>query len=253
MNSDKVLWIPIGKLTGTRQARVLTYPRLDVKLEKLRIGELAGLGVEKLGFSGRILIDGVPVLGKGCVGVVANAIVGDELAALKIRRVDADRPSMQTEARLLRLANAVGVGPQLLSFSQNFLAMKLFQGLPLFRWAETSKSRARVRDVLAELLQTCFKLDAIGLDHGELSHAPRNVLVSQVDEPCVVDFESASTTRRVANVTSLLQYFLFGDIARRLQTPKLFTKRREVVKSLGEYKREISVENFQTILGILRL
>jgi putative serine/threonine protein kinase len=131
--------------------------------------------------------------------------------------------------------------------------MKLFPGLPLFRWAETSKSRTRAKGVLADLLSACFRLDAIGLDHGELSHAPKNVLVSLAGEPCIVDFESASTTRRVANVTSLLQYFLFGSISKKLGTPMLSRKRKEVVRALGVYKRDTNVENFQTILEILRL
>ena len=111
------------------------------------------MGVSAMGFKGHTLIDGVPVLGKGCVGIVTQAIVGGELAAVKIRRLDADRPSMQEEARLLRLANAVGVGPQLMSATRNFLVMKLFPGVPLFRWAENGNpTRAEVKRVLGSLL-----------------------------------------------------------------------------------------------------
>jgi len=96
-------------------------------------------------------------------------------------------------------------------------------------------------------------LDSIGLDHGELSHAPKNVLVAKSGHPCIVDFESASTARRVANVTSLLQYFLFGRVSRTLHASRVFPDKRNIVKALGVYKREGSVENFQCVLDALGL
>jgi putative serine/threonine protein kinase len=110
-----------------------------------------------------------------------------------------------------------------------------------------------VKQVLEGLLSSCFRLDAIGLDHGELSHAPKNVLVDEKGEACIVDFESASTVRRVANVTSLLQYFLFGRISRAIRVSKIFPKRASILKTLTEYKQEPSVENFQSILAALGL
>jgi putative serine/threonine protein kinase len=133
--------------------------------------------------------------------------------------------------------------------------MEFFEGAPLFRWAEgqTAGNTQATREVLEDLLWSCFRLDAIGLDHGELSHAPKNVLVNGTGKACIVDFESASTIRRVANVTSLLQYFMFGRISKGIQASKIFPKKRTVLKTLGTYKREPSVENFRSILQVLRL
>jgi putative serine/threonine protein kinase len=217
-----------------------------------RVRELSEMGISALRFRGVTQIGGIPVLGKGCVGVVTQAYLEGKLIALKIRRLDADRPSMNDEARLLRLANSVNVGPRLISATKNFLVMELFQGIPLFRWAEGSRISGRVvRELVTRLLTSCFMLDSIGLDHGELSHAPRNVLVNRFGHPCIVDFESASTARRVANVTSLLQYFLFGRVSKTLHASQIFPARRNIVKALREYKDEGSVENFESVLGSL--
>jgi len=154
------------------------------------VRELCAAGVTSLRFSGSTLIDGVPVLGKGCVGIVTLAELDGITVALKIRRDDADRPSMTNEGRLLRLANSVNVGPHLITATRNFLAMEVFNGLPLFKWAETrpASNMRGVKEVLETLLYSCFRLDAVGLDHGELSHAPKNVLVSPRGEGCIVDF-----------------------------------------------------------------
>jgi putative serine/threonine protein kinase len=246
--------IPLHGLLRSRYSHILTYPGTDPEEAKARVTELSGIGISALGFRGVTQIGGIPVLGKGCVGVVTQARLEGKLVALKIRRLDADRPSMKDEARLLRLANSVSVGPRLISATQNFLAMDLFRGTPLFRWAESSRTgRSVVRKLVKRLLTCCFMLDSIGLDHGELSHAPKNVLVDRVGQPCIVDFESASTARRVANVTSLLQYFLFGRLSKTLHASQIFPDKRNIVKALGEYKHDGSVEYFQSVLGALGL
>ncbi len=251
---DKPLEIAINKLVGTAYSRILTYPRSDPNEAVSRVRELSAAGVTALRFSGVTLIDGIPVLGKGCVGVVTQGILDGEPIALKIRRLDADRTTMKDEGRLLRLANSVNVGPRLILATKNLLVMELFKGIPLFRWVENSGARkGRVKQVLSELLKACFRLDAIGLDHGELSHAPKNVLVSQSSEPCIVDFESASTARRVANVTAILQYFLFGRVSIAVHASRIFPGKRRILRTLTQYKQDGSVESFDRILSLLDL
>ncbi len=240
-------------LLGTKYSRFITYPLKEAEDEAhSRVQELSSIGVTKLRFAGSTLVDGIPVLGKGTVGLVVQATLDKIPVALKIRRMDADRPSFYEEGRLLRLANSVDVGPRLITVTRNFLLMELINGLPLFRWVEQKNSRSQVRLLLRGLLQDCFKLDVIGLDHGELSHAPRNVLVNANGKGCIVDFESASTSRRVANVTSLIQYFLFGQFASKLEA-RLYRSRRAVLKMLTEYKQDGSVESFQSIIETLSL
>jgi putative serine/threonine protein kinase len=250
----EILEIPLRKLPTGKYSQVLTYPSSNVEEAKSRIEELSQMGISSLRFGGPTKIGGIPVLGKGCVGVVIQARLGRKLVALKIRRLDADRPTMFYESRLLRMANSVDVGPPLIAATKNFLAMKSINGIPLYKWAENlHPSKGMVKGVVEQLLWDCFKLDSIGLDHGELSHAPKNVLVSKTGRPCIVDFESASTGRHVANVSSILQYFMFGRIAKSLSTSQIFPNRRRVVRILSEYKNEGSVESFETLLGAVGL
>ena len=251
---DRNREIKLKELPGTRYARILTYPISDPHLTDARMKELAAIGVTAICFNGPTLIEGVPVLGKGCVGIVAQAIIDGVPVALKMRRADADRSSMGEEARLLRLANAVNVGPRLLTATRNLIAMELVVGTPLFRWAETLGVRQiTVKHVMSHLLDACFRLDSVGLDHGELSHAPRNVLIGNDAEPCIVDFESASMVRRVANVTSLLQYFLFGSLSKTLHSSKIFPAKKKILHALSEYKQEGSIRSYERVLQTLKL
>jgi putative serine/threonine protein kinase len=250
----KVTEVPVQKLLGTRYSRFLTFPIRDELQARARVEELSAAGITSIRFIGSTLIDGLPILGKGCVGIVTQAQLDGMPVALKIRRNDGDRLSMMNEARLLRLANSIDVGPRLVVATRDFLAMQLFKGLPLYKWAQKKPVRRElVKQVLSDLLHSCFRLDAIGLDHGELSHAPKNVLVSATGVPCIVDFESASTTRHVANVTSLVQYFLFGQLSWKINASRLFPKKKHVLSVLADYKRESSVENFRAVLSALGL
>jgi len=251
---DKVRTIPLSVIRETRYSRVVNYPAQDGTEADARLRELAAIGVTAIRFAGPTLLEGLEILGKGCVGLVTQAICDEQLVALKIRRADADRPSMDEEARLLRVANSVGVGPELVSATRNFLVMEMFDGLPLFKWANgPRKGRRLLRQVLSNLLGSCFKLDAVGLDHGELSHAPRNVLVGANGGTCIVDFESASTARRVANVTSLLQYFLFGSISHALETQRMFPRKQDILRALARYKHSGSLESYLQLVRELGL
>lgn len=244
--------LQLATILGTRYSRFITYPSRAEDEARSRVEELSSIGISNIRFVGSTLVDGIPVLGKGCVGIVVHATLDRVPVALKVRRMDADRPSLFEEGRLLRLANSVDVGPRLFAVTRNFLVMELIDGLPLFRWVDRPGKRSHVMGVLSGLLQDCFRLDAIGLDHGELSHAPRNVLVDSRGKGCIVDFESASTSRRPSNVTSLIQYFLFGQLARKFES-RLYKNRRSVLRTLSEYKQDGSVSNFHSILEILGL
>lgn len=243
------------KLDVARWSKVLCFPRVDEAELARRVEELERLGVEELIEEGDVLIDGVRVLGKGCVGVVVAAKVRGVKAALKVRRVDADRPTLTGEARLLEAANSVGVGPRLLGATDNLLASEFIEGLTLDRWLMAGPKPSEVREVALKALRQCYELDRIGLDHGELSRADRHVIVRGLD-PVIVDFESASMNRRPSNVTSMAQYLFIGGWAAKRVAEILGLDegfRRRALGLLREYKRRGTRGSFEELLRGLEL
>jgi putative serine/threonine protein kinase len=212
---------------------------------------LKQLGVEALEFSGKTRIAGISVLGKGTVGIILKGILKGANVAVKIRRTDARRRDMTHEADMLAKANTAKIGPKLLGVSRNVLAMQLIQGSRLGEWIVKKKpTRMQVRHLLADILLQAYRLDSMGLDHGELSRAPKNVIVGIRMRPWIVDFESASTVRRAKNVTSLVQYFMFGNISKNL--PWLVRKRRSLLTTVRDYKEAHNERNFEAILTALQ-
>jgi len=244
--------VSLQRLSEPKHCKILCYPRCEQEEVDRRLKELERLGVKAMEFTGEKRIFEVPVLGKGCVGIVVVAYTHSGKAALKIRRVDADRKAMSHEGEMLRIANAIDVGPKLFEISENFLLMDLIEGTHFPQWIESlreKEAQSHVRLVLKDVLEQCYRLDEAGLDHGELSNAPKHILVDADDLAYLVDFETASIKRRVSNVTSVCQYlFLGSQIAETVKEKLGKVEEKELIKALRDYKLERKRENFQKLL-----
>jgi putative serine/threonine protein kinase len=244
--------VSLKVLSERKHCKVLCYPRFEQEELERRLKELERLGVQALEFTGEKRVFDVPVLGKGCVGIVVVAYTNSGRAALKIRRVDADRKGMFHEGEMLKRANAIDVGPKLLEISENFLLMELVEGTHLPEWIESLGERevqSHVRLVLKDILEQCYRLDEAGLDHGELSNAPKHIIVDADHRPFLVDFETASINRKVSNVTSVCQYlFLGSQIADKVKEKLGEVDEKQLINALRTYKRERTKENFEKLL-----
>ena len=161
------------------------------------------------------------------------------------------------EGKMLKIANTTNVGPKLFGISENFLLMQLIEGNHFPEWIETledKRGQLRLRMVLKDVLGQCYRLDEAGLDHGELSKAPKHILVDIHDQPFLVDFETSSTSRRVSNVTSVCQYlFLGSQVAPKVKEKWEKIDEKELVRVLRAYKGERTRENFEEILEKTKL
>jgi putative serine/threonine protein kinase len=242
--------VPTENLNAEPYASILCYPRASEAELRHRLEELRVLGVSAVEFSGRSSAFDIPVLGKGFVGVVVTAHLDGQRAALKIRRVDADRPSLQHEAEMLTKANIVAVGPRLISTSKNFLLMQLIDGDPLPLWLATHTAREEMRKVLTDILEQCWRLDKAGLDHGELSKAPKHLIVDMTGKPWIVDFETASDARKPANVAAACHYLFIGAVGTVVSKVLGERNRTELIEALRLYKKARTRENFDRVQRI---
>lgn len=238
-------------------ASVLCYPKYDSEETTERIKQLKRLGVKAIYFTGKKRAFDIPVLGRGHVGIVVVASTKTGQAALKIRRLDADRKEMQREAEMLARANSVEIGPRLIAMERDFLLMEFVDGALLPDWVANIKGRSarkRICSVLHDILEQCYRLDHVGLDHGELSRAPRHIIIDTLDKPHIVDFETASIMRRTSNVTSIAQYlFMKSQLARILRRRLGDISQEVLIVALRRYKHDLARQSFEAILQVCRL
>lgn len=243
--------IPLAEVLQSPHQRLLAYP--DDRVGCDRISALSDLGITAIYDWGPKQIQGWHCLGLGYCGLVLLVQCQGQQIALKVRRTDASRPSFAQEASMLTLANTHQVGPQLLGNSPNFLLMDHVVGQPLLAWLQSAPAltRTTLKAQLIQLLWQAFQLDQAGLDHGNLRCVTAHSIVT-TQGPVLLDFSSASTTRRPANVTSLTQGLFWGTTVASLLVPHWFRPNKQhCIEKLRHYKRHPTKENFHRLLNLL--
>ncbi|HJU94598.1 MAG TPA: hypothetical protein VJ643_01070 [Nitrososphaera sp.] len=238
-------------IRSPRLVPVISYPRFSETEYKDRIIEMDSLGITSIILDGKTIVNGARIAGKGCVGIVVKAKAGNKVCALKIRRTDADRKTMDSEVSFHKIANSVCIGPRLEGYTKNLIAMEFVTGQSIIDWVVGNKAtKSKISTLVAAILEQCFSLDVAGLDHGELSRLTRHVIVS--DKPYIIDFESASTTRKTCNVTAAAQsLLLYGIIANKVKRIRGNTDKEKVIQALRTYKHIHTRSNFDALLGSL--
>ncbi len=261
--------VRLAQLTKKEHGSVLCYPGTDLKTFSSRVKQLRQLGVKELILEGDSKIGKYGVLGKGCVSVAVRAVLKNEpqVVALKIRRADANRPSMQKDFELQRLANSFGVAPRAIAASRDFFAMEYVDSIKIGKWFKRLKTRTpkrEVRKMIRNILTQCYLLDIHKLDHGELSNPSKHVLIRKntpEPETVIIDYESASTNRRCSNVTSVAQFLLLGGrqgakVGKILGIDQEVAKQSRISQRLIEllrgYKEAPSQESFERVMSFIK-
>ena len=243
-------------LTKTPYIQVLTYPRISLKDARARVRQLRTLAVEELVFEGPSKVGRLGILGLGTVGIVVKARRGGRLFALKLRRTDANRPTMDDEVGLATMANRVGVGPEVFAHTRDAILMELLEPQEIYEWLRALRGegkRATVRALIHSLLNQCRTLDIMGIDHGQLSNLRKHAVVAD-GKPWIIDFESASRGRKPRNVTTATQYlFVGGALSPSLRRALGVRDTGKLKEVLAEYKRELSDYAYSKVLDALKL
>ena len=246
----------LDQLTRTPFIQVLTYPRISLTAARSRIRQLERLGVEELVFEGHAKVGRLGILGLGTVGIVVRARTGDDVRALKIRRTDANRPSMEREARIASMANRLGIGPTVYGHTSDLILMKLLVYTELEEWLRGLRGqgmRPSVRMMAHSILNQCRKLDLMGIDHGQLSNLRKHAVVAE-GVPWIIDYESAGTSRKPKNVTTAAQYlFIGGRVSPRVRRMLGIKDTSGALKLLSQYKADTSDYTYSKLLEALKL
>ena len=251
----KQSFVKISKITEPPYSDIWVYPKGTKAQIKSRIKELDSLDVESISFQGELQVGTISILGKGYVGIVVLGKIGRKKVAVKIRRGDSPRKNLKREAELLKITNQSNIGPKLVGFSKNFLVMEYLEGKKIGDLVVSLKkkgSSSQLKPVIKKVLEDCYSLDRIGLDHGELSNITKHVIVGR--KITVIDFESSSTDRKVSNVTSATQALYIGSgISKIVGCIYKIPKKEKMISVLRKYKQEQTRDSFERLLDILKL
>lgn len=198
--------------------RFICYPLLCYSCCKDRINELRDLNIEVLYSFGKTCLDqDVYVLGKGHSAVVVLARhIKYGIVALKVRRTDSKRFSMEWEARVLDKVQVTGFAPKLYGWSLNFLVREYIDGCTFEELLDRYRgNRDKVKAAFRSLLRAALAMDLAGVDLVEVSNPLKQVvyLCCDPEKPFFIDFESARFSVKPLNVTKIVS-FIVGRLSK---------------------------------------
>jgi len=133
--------------------------------------------------------------------------------------------------------------------------MEYLDGKKIFDWIKELNGKGRtskLKSTVKKVLEDCYNLDEIGLDHGELSRITKHVIVGR--KTTLIDFESSSTKRRVSNVTSATQGIFIGSgIVNEIKKIYKIPSKEKIIEALRIYKKEQTRKSFENVLTVLKL
>jgi len=148
---------------------------------------------------------------KGWRGIVRKEMRKGRAVCIKSPRGKIKGAGLENEWNALRKANKREIGPKAIEFSEGKLMMEFAEGKEFRDWIGTASSE-EIRKAVPEILRQGRELDKIGLDHGQLSWAPKHIIIG--DKVTLIDFDRASEKRQANNLTSLIGFLMLNPKGR---------------------------------------
>ncbi len=211
--------------------------------------ELRRAGVECVYSYGNREIGKFKVLGVGFRGVVFLAKWNGVDVAVKVPRTDS-MYDMRKEASLQR--RAFPVAPKVYAFSKHYIIME-FVPYPDVSDVLDLSNINKLRKVIKMILEAGRLLDIKGIDHGELVRPWKHVRVGD-KEVKILDYGSASDTRKPSNVTALASGLLLKPSPPAARIAEVLgINKADLIEALRSYKKNPNEENFKRVLTAARL
>ena len=188
----------------------LCYPfhrGCDDRIISGRLGFLSLRGVRYLIESGKDIM-GFRVLGKGYSSIIVKALHrSGDVIAVKIRRLDSRRGSLELEGMVLDYLQPLHIVPRIYFWGKDVIGMEYIECESvveyLKRMAETSLKK--FIKVLVKMFSNLYILDLFQIDHGELNR-PHGHMFWCGDHLKIIDWESARYRVNPHNLTMFASY-----------------------------------------------
>jgi putative serine/threonine protein kinase len=224
----------------------ICFPRPETTFCNKLIDTLTRHGVTHYINKGNLRIGKLMLLGKGWASNVFLALMGERIVAIKALRPGSRRISLLHEAATLIAASIINISPRVYSYNDLFIVMEYIKGKHLDEALESCSNTARTALVMRRLLWKAFLLDMLGISHNELARPHRQVIVeNNTLEPYIIDFESATVSRRPSNLTQIVGGILRSKVLSRAICIKGIDEKIKTL--LKQYKNEARLEQRTSI------
>lgn len=127
---------------------------------------------------------------------------------VKIRRLDAEK-SLSGEGTVLLYLNyrsPMKIAPEVYMFNDSLIVMEYIRGVKIKDLDKVAREADEVKKIVCKILMKAMLLDALKINHGQLSRAYEHIIIRSDGDPIFVDFGNSSFTQRPHNLTSVWSF-----------------------------------------------
>lgn len=180
-------------------------------------------------------------LGKGTNFVALLLRQNGDKMVVKIEKDDqCAKNAARKEAYFLSYLNRHGLGPKLYFYDEKkrFLIEEFLEGDFIIDFVLREKDTAKIREVVLKSLCKAYKMDTIGVIHGQL-HLPKRHIIVTSSGPRFLDFDKGVFSKKGKNLTQLVQFFFLNPkSAVRRRVLEVFNLSEEDVTPLFDLLKE---------------
>ncbi|MEM0027657.1 MAG: hypothetical protein QXT53_07890 [Ignisphaera sp.] len=245
-----------GIIGGDDLCKVLCYPSGDRRCCYNRLEELDKLGIANVYNFGDVQIGkNVWIVGKGHAAIVVLAqhrFYG--LVALKIRRVDSKRDSLEGEAKIIEIAYRTGYAPRLMAYSRDIIVRQYIDGQSLGKVLKEGYIE-NIRTAVTSLVKAALELDKNNIDIIELANPVNQVIYicNNMEKPIFIDLETARLYPNPSNITRILSFILRSRIENKslISLLNIENKVNDLTELGKQYKKASNTREKENIVNKL--
>jgi len=182
-------------------------------------------------------VDFLSYLARGKRSWVYRGTYRGQHCAVKVKRPDSAADAPAKEAKMLKAANKLGLGPRFFLAQKGFVVYELVHGMFLESVLAHADKELK-RKLFKQLFEQAFILDQAGLAKEEMLRPLRNALVTSRGKVVLIDFERMHKTAKPRNVTQLCTFAARHG----------FASFKSLHMLVAPYKRAPTRENFLKLL-----
>ena len=189
---------------------------------------------------------------KGWRGTVRKARLDGKIVCVKQLRGKIKGTSLEREWEALKRANEKGIGPKAIEYSKEkeLLVMGFAEGKEFREWIKEA-GKEEIWKRIPEILEQGRVLDEMGLDHGQLSWAPKHIIIGE--KVTLIDFERASMNRQAKNLSALFGYLIVNpksETARKIREALGVgeRERKGIIDGLKKYRKKKGVQEYKRLI-----
>lgn len=195
-------------------------------------------------------IKDVVKIAKGHRGFIYTGILGNKKIVIKKQRDDKQIIGrIENEARWLKVLNKKKIGPEFISYKDNYFIYKYVDGESIIPYLKSAKKQD-IKKVLADVFEQCHELDKMKVNKEEMHNPYKHILIKN-NKPVMIDFERTHVTEDPKNVTQFCQFIRSKRISDILKEKGIKIDVRKLLSAAKNYKKEMNENNLKDIIKLI--